>query len=108
MYWVDELYVEYREDAILEFWGDKSQISNFISKYPKNKHILAMEEHYYLSAGLTNRYGSFTNYQRSAIQTILSLEPTSFYTAANQKQLIGGEASMWAEFLTQHNFNIVL
>jgi hypothetical protein len=63
-FWSDPptFYVDWGQDAIIEFWGGEGDIDEFIKTYPNNLHILSMEETYYFSAGKSNRYGSYTNY----------------------------------------------
>ena len=64
MYWaVDETFDKftYKDDDIVQYWGQRETIWQLPEKYPRNYYVLSPQDVYYLGTGQGNKYGDDSN-----------------------------------------------
>ena len=93
IHWIydEEMYTEWRNGSILEYWGSSENIPKFKEAFPNQKHILAPIDYFYFDWGLTNRYGSVQGNQYSTWAHMEVFEPTDYYDQDDDR-LLGAEA----------------
>ena len=105
--WEQDFHTHWKNDSVLQFWGDSYSIPEFKSLFKNQKHILSPTDFFYLDCGYGNRYGQQLCNPIKTWAHMYTFEPTDYY-AEDDETLLGGEACMWSELNTPYNvFNKV-
>ena len=101
IYWYQHDKMSYKEEDILEFWGDHKYLNTELALFPKNKFILS-PTYYQASCGYPHPFGltSLPCGQKS-YKMYATINPDDY----NQRgQILGGEVTMWSEMNNEYDF----
>lgn len=104
VYWSNEdtFKVKYKEEDVLQYWGESKNIKQLISTYPNNQYIMSPYDYFYLDCGLGDNFGgvAWCGDFKTWVKMYL-FEPTNF--GLKESSVLGGEACAWSEMMNSDN-----
>jgi hexosaminidase len=100
LYWgnSDTNFLEFQSDDLIQYWGNGSDLQDYMETYPKNHMVLSNYDALYLDCGLGNYFGNeaFCN-PFSTWLMIYQWEPMTLVTSNFYPNILGAEVCEWSE-----------